>query len=339
MLPWFRKNKRDLPWRKTADPYKIWISEIMLQQTQVKTATPYYERWLREFPDIRALARAPLSAVLKKWEGLGYYTRAKNIHQAAKIIAGNYRGKFPDSFDQIHALPGIGRYTAGAIASIAFGIPVPVLDGNVMRVLARVFSVSAPIDLPATRKKLWGLAEGIVPQKHPGDFNQSLMELGATLCTPRNPSCPSCPLSGSCKARRNGIENSLPRKRKSARTKKVEAVCGIVRCEGKILLEKREEGLWAGLWQLPTFRVEAAHTPLRALKNGLGTFGVGITREKPEGVLKRSYTVHQENLHVFSCRGRLKRNRGPNLAWASKKDFKKFPFSSAYAKILKRYPL
>lgn len=337
MLPWFRKNKRDLPWRKTADPYKIWISEIMLQQTQIKTTTPYYERWIREFPDVTALANAPLGKVLKGWEGLGYYTRAKNIHKTAKIIAGDYRGKFPDSFEKIHALPGIGRYTAGAIASIAFGIAVPVLDGNVMRVLARLFALKDPIDTPAARKKLWALAGKEVPKNHPGDFNQSLMELGATVCTPRNPACLFCPLSDPCKARKKGLQDSLPRKQKSAKTKKVEAACGMIEHGGKILLEKREKGLWAELWQLPTFRVPYLTKPEQALENGLRASGIETLAGKKQGVIKRSYTVHQENLHIFTCRWISGKKLAPNLSWVSKKSLQKLPFSSAHAKIIKSY--
>ena len=197
---WFRKNKRDFPWRKTGDPYLIWISEVMLQQTQAKTAAPYYERWIVEFPTVESLARAPLSKVLKLWEGLGYYTRARNIHRAAKTIMERYHGKFPESFDEIHALPGIGRYTAGAIASIAFGIRKPVLDGNVIRILTRLFAINSQVNLTATKKRLWKLAGDLVPVDHPGDVNQAMMELGAVICLPDNPQCDSCPVSGLCLA-------------------------------------------------------------------------------------------------------------------------------------------
>lgn len=336
ILAWFKKNKRDMPWRRTKDPYRIWISEIMLQQTQVKTATPYYERWVREFPSVKILAEAPAEKILKLWEGLGYYTRARNIHKAAKLIVEKHGSRFPSSFEKILELPGIGRYTAGAVASIAFGIPVPVLDGNVMRVLARLFAIADPVDSEKTRKALWKLAESLIPARHPGNFNEGMMELGATICLPREAECLLCPVPDRCMAYRKGIQDSLPRKGKQAAVKKVEAVCAVIKNKGSLLIERRpEKGLWANLWQLPTFPVRGRETPVKALEAGLAGLGIiALAGEKRESV-KRSYTVHQEKLHVFCCRLLSQKKSNGNLRWAGPKELDRLPFSSAYAKILK----
>ncbi|MBI3119584.1 MAG: A/G-specific adenine glycosylase, partial [Candidatus Hydrogenedentes bacterium] len=210
LLAWYRQEARDLPWRRTADPYRIWISEVMLQQTRVDQGLPYYERFLDAFPDLATLAAASEDQVLKAWEGLGYYTRARNLHKTAQTVAEQHGGKLPERAELLQLLPGVGRYTAGAIASICFGERVPVLDGNVKRVLARVHRIEDSIDDPATEKELWILAAELVPPRGPGEFNQSMMELGARLCTPKKPRCEECPVSAHCSAFAAGVQELLP---------------------------------------------------------------------------------------------------------------------------------
>jgi A/G-specific adenine glycosylase len=218
LLRWYRANRRDLPWRRTRDPYRIWLSEILLQQTRVETGLPYYERFVAAFPTVADLAAAPLDRVLKLWDGLGYYTRARNLHRAARLVVHERGGVLPRTAEQWQQLPGIGRYTAGAIASIAFDAAVPVVDGNVKRVFARVFCIERCIDAPAIQTELWRIAADLLPPTAPGDFNQSLMELGARLCTPRKPRCADCPIRRCCAAHAAGAQDRLPRRRPKKRT-------------------------------------------------------------------------------------------------------------------------
>lgn len=253
---WFDQHKRPMLWRNTHDPYAVWLSEVMLQQTQVATVTPYYARFLQQFPDIQALAAAPLDEVLKIWAGLGYYRRAKSMHQAAQIIASTYHGIFPSTYDNMLKLPGIGRYTAGAIASIAFHETVPVLDGNVMRVLARLLLIRDNIATSQTQKRLWQIAEALVPQSNPGDFNQSLMELGATVCTPKHPRCESCPLKTFCMARQRNMQNQLPVKQRKAPTPHIEMAAVVINSpQGQLLAQRKAGGLWEHLWEFPAFEL------------------------------------------------------------------------------------
>jgi A/G-specific adenine glycosylase len=249
---WYRTHKRALPWRATRDPYKIWVSEIMLQQTRVETVRDYYRRWLTAFPTVESLARAPYQRVLKLWEGLGYYSRAKNLHRTARLLC---QSKFRFSKrrssprkTELEKLPGIGRYTAGAIASIAFGERAAVVDGNVARVFARVFGIRANVKLPATQDRLWALAEELLPARACGDFNQALMELGALVCLPAHPRCTGCPLRRVCIAPTDELPNRGPKRRRQPVTHDVV----LVGRAGKVLLRQRPAtGLLAGLWELP----------------------------------------------------------------------------------------
>jgi len=263
---WYRQHRRDLPWRRTRDPYAIWVSEIMLQQTRVETVIPYYRRWLRAFPTAAALARAPLARVLKLWEGLGYYTRARNLHRAARqfvfCVVRSYQKK-----DTLMRLPGVGRYTAGAIASMAFGERAAVVDGNVARVLARVFGITANVQRPATLRRLWGLAEALLPVARCGEFNQALMELGALVCVPGTPRCEDCPLRRVCSARATGRQNRLPnRGRRRVMESVMQDVAWCCR-DGHVRLRQRPAtGLLAGLWELPP-AVAGSETPLLTLRH------------------------------------------------------------------------
>lgn len=252
LLPWYAENKRELPWREDRDPYHIWISEIMLQQTRVEAVKPYYLRFLKALPGIADLANADQELLNKLWEGLGYYSRVRNLKKAAQVICNEYNGVFPDSYDGILTLPGIGPYTAGAIASIAFNHKTPAVDGNVLRVFARLTDNHTPIDSQVFKKHVTQLLRDIYPDKA-GDFTQALMELGATVCGPnRKPDCRNCPCSELCKAFRNGTSDQLPVK-SPKRTRKVEEkTVLILSCDGEYALEKRKNvGLLAGLWQFP----------------------------------------------------------------------------------------
>jgi len=255
----YRRHRRDLPWRNTRDPYAIWICEIMAQQTRLETMRPYWERWMARFPTVRELAAAPLDDVLGLWAGLGYYRRARNLHAAARVIVERHGGVFPDDEQAIAALPGVGRYTTGAIASIAFGRRLPVLDGNVRRVLARLSGVT-------TDAALWARAEELVPADAPGDFNQGLMDLGATLCTPRDPRCLLCPVSTDCLARREGRIDELPGARRRPATPVVDVDVAWVVRGGRCLMARRvPDGLYGGLWELPeaaAVRVRLAGEPV-----------------------------------------------------------------------------
>jgi A/G-specific adenine glycosylase len=243
LLRWYESNKRDLPWRRAPDPYGVWIAETMLQQTQVKTVLPYYERFLQAFPTVEALARAPLERVLRHWSGLGYYRRAENLSKAARQIARRHNRNLPDDYEGLRQLPGIGDYTAGAVLSIAFGRRYPAVDGNARRVLSRLTRKSRERELRA-------LAAALVPRTKPGQFNQALMELGATVCTPRNPRCGDCPLASRCKSGAKGAASMDPGK-KSAPENMVWPLA-LVRRRGKILLQRRgTHGLLSGLWELP----------------------------------------------------------------------------------------
>ncbi len=248
LLSHFDEHCRDLPWRRTADPYAVWVSEVMLQQTRVDAVVPYYERWLARFPTVEALCAAELGDVLKTWEGLGYYARARNLHAAARVVRERHGGDLPSDPAELRRLPGIGEYTAGAIASIAFGMPAPAVDGNVRRVLARLYDLEEP-----TAGQLRRLASALVPEDRPGDFNQALMELGATVCTPRSPRCDACPLASHCRARALGVQEERPRAAmKKPLPDRVIATAVVDDGAGRFLVVRRPpDGLLGGLWEFP----------------------------------------------------------------------------------------
>ncbi len=258
LLAWFDDHQRPMPWRETRDPYHIWISEVMLQQTQVATVIPYFERFTARFPTVGDLAAAPLDDVLKHWEGLGYYSRARNLQKAAQQIVTEHGSVFPDDYAAIRALPGVGDYTAGAVASIAFNLPEPAVDGNVFRVLARLFLIADDIAQPRSRRRFEAVARELIPPGEAWRFNQALMELGATVCTAANPRCGECPVAAWCQARATERVRELPVKSKKTVVKEVEFLVGVVRdAEGRYLITRRPaKGLLGGLWEFPT--VEAA---------------------------------------------------------------------------------
>ena len=256
LLAWYRVNRRDLPWRRGRDPYRIWLAEIMLQQTRIAAVLPYYERFLARFPTVRELARARESEVLKYWAGLGYYSRARNLHRAAKQIVAAHNAQFPSTLAYALALPGIGHYTAAAILSIAFDVPLAALDGNVARVLARLFAIRGDLRAPQKWKRLAGAAQQLLAPQSPGDWNQALMELGETICTPRSPQCARCPISRQCKAHALGLEDKLPAaRRKRAPTRMRIAAAILLDPRGRTLLTKtpgaHDSTLFSRLWQFP----------------------------------------------------------------------------------------
>lgn len=259
ILDWYDKHARSLPWRVPGggDPYAVWVSEIMLQQTRVETVIPYYERWLRLFPSVAALAAAPEQSVLSAWEGLGYYSRARNLHKAAKMVVSEFGGQIPREVAQLRRLPGIGRYTAAAIASIAFNQDVATLDGNLRRVFSRVFDVSQPADSPAGEEILWALAQEHLPLGRAGDYSQALMDLGASICLPKNPLCLLCPLGELCQARALGVQEQRPiLKPKAAVPHKLKAAAVIVRDGCALLNQRLATGLLGSLWEFPAAVVD-----------------------------------------------------------------------------------
>jgi A/G-specific adenine glycosylase len=338
LLSWFDAYARKLPFRGVKDPYAVWLSEIMLQQTQVATVIPYYERFMKRFPTVQKLAAARLDSVLKLWQGLGYYTRARNLHNAARVIVERHNGVFPDTFDALVALPGIGRYTAGAVASIAFGLPVPVLDGNVMRVLCRLYRLSDNPKSPAAQKHLWHLAETLVPQDRPGDFNQSLMELGATVCTPKNPNCPNCPVQRLCQACARNEQDVLPRMPKTAPTPHYTVAVGLVFHGDKLLIDKRNaDGFLGGLWELPGGKKKKDETLKQTVARELKEeTGVDVVVGKRLCTVKHAYSHFRITLHAYRCDyagGTARAIHCAAVKWIAPKDIDKYAFPAATVKI------
>ncbi|MGM7703321.1 A/G-specific adenine glycosylase [Pseudalkalibacillus sp. Hm43] len=265
LISWFEREQREMPWRKERDPYKIWVSEIMLQQTKVDTVIPYFERFMTQFPTVDALADAEEEKVLKAWEGLGYYSRARNLHSAVKEVRDKYEGIVPNRPKEILSLKGVGPYTAGAIASIAFGLPEPAVDGNVMRVLSRILLIEDDIAKPQTRKIFEEAVRILISEKNPSFFNQGLMELGATICTPKKPSCMLCPVQEHCEAFEEGLQTELPVKKKKLKKKTVPIAVALLRDEhNETIIEKRPEtGLLANLWQFPNVEIDSSDGSVR----------------------------------------------------------------------------
>jgi A/G-specific adenine glycosylase len=258
LLAWYGKHARDLPWRRSRDPYRVWVSEIMLQQTQVATVREYFSRFVRAFPNVRRLAAADEQQVLRLWEGLGYYRRARQLHTAARKIVAEHGGRFPRTVDDLRTLPGIGRYTAGAIASIAFGQRAPILEANTIRLLSRLVGYRDDPLSSAGQRFLWQLAEDLLPQANIARFNQALMELGSLICTPSEPNCEVCPLCSLCKARAAGNQHEIPRPKPKKTYTELREAAVIVRKNGRVLMRQCAEGeRWAGLWDFPRFELES----------------------------------------------------------------------------------
>jgi A/G-specific adenine glycosylase len=326
LLRWFDRVRRDLPWRRTTDPYAIWISEVMLQQTQVVTVIPYFERFLRKFPTVTALAAASLPEVLSLWSGLGYYARARNLHLAAQAIVAHHEGRLPASVVELLELPGFGRYTAGAVASIAFGLQAPLVDGNVSRVLTRLYA----IDDSKREKRIWQLAEQLVPAKRPGDFNQALMELGATICLPSRPLCLLCPLRTDCRAHAQGRVEQLPPRKERAARKGLQLAVAVCRRGPRLLVMRRDDGgLFGGLWELPS----AALPALAALLGAKAIVGERL------GTVTRTLTHRDLTLELWSAKAGAVLKAPPSgyqaVQWVTAGQLSSLGISSATRAVLK----
>ncbi len=311
LLRWYDSVKRDLPWRSTNDPYRIWLSEIMLQQTRVETVKGYYARFLERCPTVEALACAPEETVLKLWEGLGYYSRARNLQKAAKTIMDSHGGVFPSDYDSILKLSGIGPYTAGAIASIAFGQAVPAVDGNVYRVASRFFGIREDVGIPSVQRQIRSLVADSIPKDRPGDYNQALMELGATLCSPQHPQCEQCPWANLCDACREGDQDSLPVHEKKQAPKGVEVAVCLLTYQGRVLVLPRKERMLKGLY---VFWLTEEETELSRVQALLEEEGLSCTFAGYLGEAKHVFThrVWQMQLLHFTL------DAAPDASWLRK---------------------
>jgi A/G-specific adenine glycosylase len=340
LAAWYAANRRDLPWRRTTDPYGIWISEVMLQQTRVATALPYYQRFVRRFPDVYSLSRADFQTVLKLWQGLGYYSRARNMHKAAGIIATEHDGKFPDQWEAVRQLPGIGNYIASAVLSIAFDRPHAVVDGNVKRVTARLFQVDSPVNLAASHRLFQHLATRLLDREHPGDHNQAMMELGALVCTPGKPDCSRCPVSTSCRAFINGTVRNHPKRIKKGPLPERHVAAGVVKKNGRILLVQRSaSGLLGGLWEFPGGAVGLDRdTESACVKQLKATVNLDVAIESHLATVRHTYTHFKLRLELYLCRWKAGRVflRGPSgFKWLVPSQVVDLPLHGAMIKALK----
>ena len=303
LLDWYQDHARSLPWRDNPDPYNVWIAEIMLQQTRVETVLPYYDRWMTQFPALDSLAQATQQEVLSAWEGLGYYSRARNLHRAAQIVMDELDGKFPQDVKSLRRLPGIGRYTAGAIASIAFGLDEPALDGNIRRVFSRVFDVRHLARSKESEAQLWQLAASHLPAGRAGEYNQALMDLGSLICTPREPDCPTCPLNKHCQAYFLGVQAERPLRPERKSLPHHIVGSAIIERAGQVLIAQRpQDGLLGGLWEFPGGKIEPGEDIAAGLKREIcEELGVEIEIGAEYGVYKHAYTHFRVTLHAFLC--------------------------------------
>jgi A/G-specific adenine glycosylase len=324
LLDWYDAQRRTLPWRTTdgalPDAYRVMVSEFMLQQTQVKTVLPYFERFMERFPDVRRLAQSDEQEVLRLWQGLGYYSRARNLRNAAGEIVERHGGRVPGSVEELRALPGIGRYTAGAIASIAHGLPAPIVDGNVARVICRLDLIRDDPKGQKTLDVLWKRAEELVPRDRPGDFNSAMMELGATVCTPRNPDCPNCPVRAHCLARKAGMQQEIPMVRKARPIPLEKRVTLCIEKKGRWLIEQRPPtGRWASLWQFTTFP-----SPLRL---------ANLNRGKKLGVVRHALSHRRYEFTAYHCMDASVIPSATNRKWVLAKELDAYPMSKPQREI------
>ena len=337
LLTWYDRLGTELPWRGDHDPYHIWLSEIMLQQTQIETVKPYYERFLNAYPTVEALAAAPLDDVLKRWEGLGYYSRARNLHRAAEQITTN---GFPQTVEGLLELSGVGRYTAGAIASIAFGMRAPVLDGNVIRVFSRLLDLADDVTQSSTQAKLWQIAEDWLPPDRVGDYNQALMDLGRLICKPRSPLCAQCPIRESCSAFKYHTQNERPVKAAKAETPHYDVTAGIIwNAEGKVLIAQRPlDGLLGGLWEFPGGKQEAGESLEECLQRELREeLAIEVEVGELFTKVKHGFTHFKITLHAFTCQyvsGEPQLIGVRAFAWVTPDQFDAYSFGKADRQVI-----
>ncbi|MDZ5607149.1 A/G-specific adenine glycosylase [Bacillus pseudomycoides] len=337
LISWFEKEQRDLPWRKNKDPYRVWVSEIMLQQTRVEAVKPYYANFMGKFPTLEALASAEDEEVLKAWEGLGYYSRARNLHAAVKEVKEVYGGKVPNDVKKIEKLKGVGPYTKGAILSIAYGIPEPAVDGNVMRVLSRILSVWDDIAKPKTRKVFEEIVREIISKENPSYFNQGLMELGALICIPKNPACLLCPVREHCRGYAEGVQKELPVKSKAKAPKMVPLVAGVLQTEdGNYVINKRPStGLLANMWEFPNVEISEG---IRNHKQQLFDYmkeNFSLSVSIDEYVMNVEHTFTHRTWDIFVFYGKVTRaiKETDTLKVVSKEEFERLPFSKSHRTI------
>jgi len=337
LLQWYDAHRRELPWRAvggaTPDPYRVWLSEVMLQQTRVETVRGYYERWLERFPTLESLAEAPLDEVLKAWEGLGYYSRARNFHRAVQAVAERHGGRVPGERDAFRALPGVGRYTAGAVMSIAFGQAEPLVDGNVRRVFARWTDDPEPADAD-----LWRLAEALVPGDRPGDLNQALMELGATVCTPRAPRCPACPVQRWCAAYAAGTQSERPARRAARAVPHEDVATAVVEDAGRLLLVRRPvDARLGGMWEFPgTVRKPGESTAAAAERGVRAGLGLEVRAGETVGVVQHAFSHLRHSYHAVRCAvagGDARAVGWDGWAWAAPDELERYALPVAQKKI------
>ncbi|MHC1729797.1 MAG: A/G-specific adenine glycosylase [Syntrophobacteraceae bacterium] len=368
LLRWYSQNARDLPWRRSYSPYEVWISEIMLQQTQVTTMLPYYSRWMKRFPDPASVAQASEDEILLHWEGLGYYARAKNIQKAALLMVEEFGGELPRDFDSVRRLPGIGRYTAGAIMSFAYNADYAAADANAARIISRVFDVSSSSDTKDFQNAVWNHASEILPKGHARNFNQALMDFGSSVCLARAPLCGKCPIASLCKSLQKGVADSRP----VTRTKKTlvpvrRAICILI-SEGEVLVRKRPEaGLMPNLWEFPGGEVRAGENPEQALRRAwLEELDLTLGHVEELALIKHAHTSFRVTLHAFLCyekmvgrgcppyghswlrvsHGEMRDSRGVNIPtsnprnsssakWAAAADLDQLAFPSAHRRVIR----
>ncbi len=303
LLAWYARAARELPWRASKDPYKTWVSEIMLQQTRVDTVIPYYQRWMQKFPTLGTLANSSLQEVLSAWEGLGYYGRARNLHKAAQLVQKEYAGRLPEDVKSLRKLPGIGKYSAGAIASIAFGRDEPALDGNIRRVLARLFRMDEPLGSPAAENLLWRLAADHLPQGKAGEYNQALMDLGSQICTPHNPQCAHCPLAQLCQAYIFAVQDEFPVTIPRAPIPHLTVTAAVIWDGLQVLIAQRPaQGLLGGLWEFPGGKLQENEDLVTCLQREImEELAAKINVHNPIGVYQHAYTHFRVSVHAFHC--------------------------------------
>lgn len=332
LLQWYAQNARELPWRSVQSPYRTWVSEVMLQQTQVETVIPYFQRWMVRFPDVHSLAKAQEGDVLSAWEGLGYYSRARNLHQAAHIVVNDLNGQLPRNPQALQELPGIGPYTAAAIASMAFDVDVAAVDGNIRRVLARLFDVREPVGSKEGEQRFWTLANENLPPGQASSYNQALMDLGALICTPKTAVCERCPIAEFCQAKALGVQADRPIRSPRKKSPHLTVTAAVIQREGKVLLAQRpSKGLLGGMWEFPGGTMEEGDDGLEAcLKREIREeLGVDIKVGAPFGVYQHAYTHFRITLHAFLCMinggDEPKSLASERLEWVRRDDLTSYP--------------
>jgi A/G-specific adenine glycosylase len=333
ILEWYVRHARRLPWRDHPDPYAVWVSEIMLQQTQVATVIPYFAKWMKQFPDISTLAKSNEQEILAAWEGLGYYARARNLHKAGKVVSAQYGGVVPSTAEELMKLPGVGRYTAAAIASMAFGRDEVTLDGNIKRILARVFNISTPANTSSGEKILWELAATHLPKGRAGDYNQALMDIGATICLPRNPLCSKCPINKLCSAQREGSQDELPVIRKKTKIPTKIKTAAVILRKGKVLLVLRpSKGLLGGMWEFPAAEVDTE--PLPGLISAIQTsYNLKVNPVSPVTIVHHSYTHFKLTEHAFLCTLKGGSHLPENFRWIPLNELGDYPMGKVDRRI------